>query len=393
MLNVEEAVQLIKEHLPDWGVVESSIDGLSFGETIQDLQADRAYPPFNRVMMDGIAVRFADYEKGLKEFRVQGVVAAGTPMVELKGVGNCFEVMTGAPLPRGADLVIQYEHLSIKDGLALLTTDIPRSYFENIHLQGSDCREGEVMLQGHQRLNGPHWGIAASLGYATVKIKRSPRVMIISTGDELVPVQEKPLEHQIRRSNAYALRASLKAFGYDDVQLDHLQDEPNEIATHFKQATEEFDLLIYSGGVSQGKFDYLPEVWKNHGVLKIFHGIAQRPGKPLFFGVDEKNKTAVVGLPGNPVSSLVCLHRYFLNHREMFAQLSEEIVFKKDLTSFVPVRLEFEPNGLLKAHPLKMKNSGEFTALAGSDGFIELPRHQQVFRAGEAFKFFPWGQL
>ena len=392
MLNVDEAVELIKEHLPVWGEETASIERPSSLKTAQVLKADRSYPPAHRVMMDGIAVKHHDYQRGLREFRISGTVAAGNPSVELSSPGSCYEVMTGAPLPLGADLVIQYEHLSLKDGVALVTTDIPRSFFDNIHEKGSDCREGEVMLEEGHSLNGPHWGIAASLGYSALKVRRLPRVMIISTGDELVPVDEKPLEHQIRRSNAYALKASLQAHGYEDVQLDHLRDEPSEIASHFVKATAEFDLLIYSGGVSKGKFDFLPEVWKENGVDEIFHGIAQRPGKPLFFGIDRAHKTAVLGLPGNPVSSLVCLHRYLLADRSMYAQLTEEIVFKKDLTSFVPVKLEYDPSGLLKAHPLKMKKTGEFSALAGSDGFIELPREGQVFKAGQVFKFFPWGR-
>ena len=120
------------------------------------------------------------------------------------------------------------------------------------------------------------------------------------------------------------------------------------------------------------------------------HEVAQRPGKPLWFGTDEKNNTTVIGLPGNPVSSLVCLHRYLIPGRKMFARLGEEIIFSKELTYFVPVKIEYREDGTFWAMPLKVKNSGEFTALAGSDGFIELPPGKSVFSNGEAFAFWPW---
>lgn len=368
MMTVEAAFQLIQKHLPVW---QSGMD---------EIRADRDYPPFNRVMMDGIALRFSDYEKGLRTFKVNGICPAGEPSKKL--IDGCMEVMTGAPLPDGADLVIQYEHLKIENGTATIVVETDRKHFESIHAEGSDCRQHEVVLpQGHA-WNGPHVGIAASMGESSVS--RHPQIMIISTGDELV--EDNPLPHQIRRSNAYALQASL---GFP-VALDHLSDDPKAVSDHYHEHAEHYDLLIYSGGVSKGKFDYLPNVWADVGVTKIFHEVSQRPGKPLWFGMDEKRKTAVVGLPGNPVSSLVCLHRYLIPGREMYAKLSKEIEFKKPLTYFMPVKIEFTKEGQVLAHPLNIKNSGEFTALAGSDGFIELPKDQDKFSAGETFRFFSW---
>lgn len=383
MITVESALLKIQEFLPQKWRSEAT--------TAEALIADRPYPPFNRVMMDGIAVSFEAFKQGKRQFPVEGICAAGDPQKTLDNLTSCLEVMTGTPMPVNADLVIQYEHLKIENGIAHIVQEQERIPYENVHMKGSDCPQGAVLLSEGHLLNGPHRGIAASLGFVSPKMNQAPRINIISTGDELVAINEIPLDHQIRRSNAHALEASLRLHGFQDVVLSHLSDKEDAIESHYKENSSNFDVLIYSGGVSKGKFDYLPSMWNKMGVTEHFHGISQRPGKPLWFGMDEKNKTAVFGLPGNPVSSLVCLHRYFLKSRERFVILDEEIIFKKDLTYFVPVKIHYHKDGLTSATPLKIQNSGEFSALAGSDGFIELPKNQSVFKKGEAFAYFSWG--
>jgi molybdopterin molybdotransferase len=382
MITVAQAAKLVKEHLSP-----------AIPVTKQALFADRPYPPFHRVMMDGIAVNSESYQQGRRLFRVAGLCAAGKEAGILNDPLACMEVMTGAPLPRGADMVIPYEHLHIEDGQVAITKDITRSSWENIHLMGSDCPQGAEVLTAGAAINGPHMGIAASMGVDPQEVKKDMRIMIISTGDELVEIDRNPLNHQLRRSNIYALKTSLEINGLTDIELAHLDDDPLVIASHYQENAPKFDLMIYSGGVSKGKFDYLPSVWMELGVERIFHGISQRPGKPMWFGVDKKHKTKVFGLPGNPVSSLVCLHRYIIPGKEKFARLSKEVSFKHDLTFFIPVRLEFSADAVIWAHPMEIKNSGEFSALAGSDGFIELPQDQSIFYAGDAFPFYGWGML
>lgn len=371
MLKVTEAAKIMKEHLPQWNL----------GTT--EVLADRDYPPFHRVMMDGIAVSFAEYEKGIRKFKLTGIARAGEPQTSFES--GAMEVMTGAPLPIGSDLVIQYEHLEIKDGIAKIIVEVPRTRFESVHMMGSDCKAGDKVMEENLPWNGPHVGIAASMGADFEKI--SPRVMIISTGDELV--EDNPLPHQIRRSNAYALKASLDLFGLSDVTLSHLNDDPMEVATHYQQYAPLFDVMIYSGGVSKGKYDYLPNVWTEMGVTKYFHEVSQRPGKPLWFGKDETRNTVVLGLPGNPISSLVCLHRYFLKSQVIPVKLAAPVTFKKNLTYFCPVKIEFK-QGEIWAHPVKTQNSGEFTALMGSHGFVELPCDIDEFKQGEIFDFYSW---
>lgn len=393
MISVEEAIHLIRENYPDFGDSFVSHDSLSQEVITEDIQADRSYPPFHRVMMDGIAVNYNIWKEGKRDFPIKGIAPAGEAKKTLTDPSCAFEVMTGAPLPEGTDLVIPYEHLKITDGIATITLDQDRRSMENVHLFGSDTKAYDVVLKSGSEMNGPHWGIAASVGKTRIRSKKKPSVNIISTGDELVDLDKTPESHQIRRSNAYALKASLLQHGYSDIELSHLPDNQEAIRKHFIENSERFDLMIYSGGVSKGKFDYLPTVWKESGVREIFHGVSQRPGKPLWFGVHEKTKTIILGLPGNPVSSLVCLHRYLLNTKKIYAVLTKEIIFKNNLTYFVPARLESSADGKLLAHPLPVQNSGEFTGLAGSDGFIELPKEKSTFSAGEVYLFYPWGKM
>jgi len=378
MITVNEAEALVKSF---W----NTFDGISC-----DLIADRNYPPFDRVMMDGIAVAWKDYAEGIREFSLEGIAPAGEPQHTLKNSSGCFEVMTGAPLPKNADLIIPYEQIEIKNGKAFITQESDRVEMDFVHREGTDDKKGDRILSAGSMWNGPHAGIASSLGYTESVARKDLRIAIVSTGDELVAITETPLSHQIRRSNVYALQASLAVRGINQTTLFHLSDVEEKIRTHYEEHASKFDLIIYSGGVSKGKFDYLPTVWKNCGVKEIFHGVSQRPGKPLWFGHDDKNKTLIAGLPGNPVSSLVCLHRYFLNSKPMFARLTGDLTFRKELTYFVPVKTEMTKEGILLAHLMPIQNSGEFSGLAGSDGFVELPQEKSQFKAGEAYPYFAW---
>lgn len=392
---VAEAEHIIKSVLVFHGQERLALEAASAGVTHEGLVADRASPPFNRATMDGICVSWEAYQAGQREFAIEGVCSAGAPQIRLVNLrsGAC-EIMTGAPVPLGADLVIPYEHLQFVSGgsgkKAEVRVTAARTQFENIHLLGSDCGAGTMILQPGHRLNGPRWGIAASFGYTGVQVLAQPRIQIVTTGDEVVPVGQLPQPHQIRGSNGWALLASLRQHGYTKVQVEHVPDDPVRLRRHYEDNVGVHDLLIYTGGVSMGKFDYLPNLWRDLGVQQHFHQVSQRPGKPLWFGTDQVHQTHILGLPGNPVSCLVCLHRYFLTNRTCFAQLAEDVTFKKDLTLFLPVQIEFQANGVLRAQPLKIQNSGEFTALAQSDGFVELPKEKTDFRAGESYRFFPW---
>jgi molybdopterin molybdotransferase len=393
MIQVEEAECLVKAHLPDWGKELLSIDGKAIGYLGGNFYSDRNYPPYHRVMMDGIAVNYEVFFSGQRNFFIEDISPAGVKRKSLKNQMNAIEVMTGCPLPEGCNLVIPYEDVKIDNSIANVITESKRSLFDNIHAEGSDVKEGEIIALEGDPINGPLAGIAASIGISSAYFKRTPRILIISTGNELVDISVTPDDYQIRKSNSYALKKSLGLYGFDKCDLDHLEDDTEILSSHFNQAIHQYDLLIYSGGVSKGKFDFLPEVWIKNNVKKIFHGVAQKPGKPLWFGKHEESNTLIMGLPGNPVSSLVCLHRYFLNSNPIFVIIEEEIKSSKNLTLFQPVKLRSEKDGRLYARPIKIKNSGEFSALRGSDGFIEIPKGRDIFNEGDVFQFFSWRPL
>jgi molybdopterin molybdotransferase len=386
MITVEEAEQIIKTH---WSNTKSEAIALEFcAGTIlaQSIHADRDYPPIDRVMMDGIAISKQAYDHGLRKFIVAGMATAGTAPPNLENIETCIEVTTGCPLPDGADLVIPYEELNIHQGVAEIIIDQNRKAKDFVHQRGSDCRLGEVIIPSGTRLKGVHLGILASFGYTKVLVEKPLKIKVIATGDELIPIDQNPQPYQLRRSNVYALRASLRSYGYTDVEIDHIPDIPELILPHYQQNKQTYDLLIYSGGVSQGKRDYLPQIWQDMGVIPYIQGVRQKPGKPMWFGMDHTNNTMVLGLPGNPISALVCLHRYLLNRSKSYGYLQELITFEPDLTYFVPVKI----NVTHELTPMMPQNSGDFVALADSDGFVELPQNKKQFTPQEQFFFYPW---
>jgi molybdopterin molybdotransferase len=215
----------------------------------------------------------------------------------------------------------------------------------------------------------------------------------------LVEVDAPVAPHQIRRSNDHALRAALLAAGYPRVERYHVQDRRQEMEHLLWHIMAEYDVVLLCGGISKGKFDFLPAVLEGLGVRRMFQGVAQRPGKPLWFGLSPRH-TPVFGLPGNPASSFVCLHRYVLGALAgmsglsagppQFAVLAEPVVFKSKLAWFLPVRTAPGPRGERRATPAPLNTSGDFAGLAGTDGFVELPAEQEEFDAGTAVRFWAW---
>jgi molybdopterin molybdotransferase len=342
--------------------------------------------------MDGIAIRFSAFDKGLRTFTIEGVVAAGTPQCTLREEEGCLEVMTGAVMPLDADTVIRYEDLDIREGKAhILVPDIVKS--QNIHFQGSDRNAGEIIVAANTRIGAPEIGIGSSIGKARVTVAALPRVMIISTGDELVGINEVPAPYQIRRSNEYRMLTTLQAQGIQ-ADADHLPDDPAILREKLASYLAHYDVLILSGGVSQGKFDFLPETLEILGVRKLFHQIRQRPGKPFWFG-QYADRCTIFALPGNPVSSFMCLQRYFVDWLNQclgappiprpMAVLTRDVPFKSDLTYFPEVRLSYSEQGQILATPVIGNGSGDFSNLAEAEAFIELPRGKNLYRAGEVY--------
>ena len=397
MISVHEAEETITRlggSYPSVALPLSEVNGHILRE---DVVADRDQPPFDRVCMDGIGIRFADWEAGCRDFAVSSMQFAGEPPHSLQLPQSCIEVMTGAVLPIGTDCIIPYERTSIENGVASVDEDAAPRAHQHIHVQGSDAAAGTVVLRAGGRLLSPQVAVLAAMGYHEVQVDRRPRIAVIATGDELVPV-DGPIEpHQIRMSNVVALRSALQRLGYDADGF-HLPDDAVQLRQELDGFLQSHELLILSGGVSKGKRDYIPEVLAELGVEVAFHGIAQRPGKPFWFGHCQRG--LVFALPGNPVSALTCFHRYVVPHllraagdqisNAAVAVLSESVRFSKPMSLFLPVHLTNNARGEQLAIPRPTQGSGDFTSLAGTDGFVELAADQDEFGAGTLVRLFRW---
>lgn len=388
MVSVAEAEKIILEHLFSPGV-----EGVAFAHSngrilAEEIKTDRDLPPFNRATMDGIAISFESFAAGRREFSMEGIQAAGQPQQTLRDQKKSFEIMTGAPLPIGTDTVIPYEHVKIENKIARISAAVERN--QNIHVQGSDARQGETLLSPGFLISPAEVALLAAVGKSVVNVFTRPLAAVISTGDELVEVSQVPLPHQIRRSNGYALAAALDQLGCK-ADLFHLVDDPAVLKEKLAAIIKAHDLIILSGGVSKGKFDFVPQVLESLGVKKLFHQVNQRPGKPMWFGRSEKN--TVFALPGNPVSTFMCFHRYVKpwltkslgsNTKEQSAILAENFKFTPALTYFLQVKIQNE-NGKLMAYPATGGGSGDFANLKEVDGFLALPAEQSEFQKGESF--------
>jgi molybdopterin molybdotransferase len=364
----------------------------------QSVSAERDQPPFDRVTMDGIAIAFAEFARGIRSFPVQSMQAAGDPAQTLEA-GKSIEIMTGASLPEGADCIIPVERITVNDLGAHVEANYEASERQFIHARGSDHAEGTELLRPGARVSPMDVAIIASCGLPDVRVAKQTTISVISTGNELVPAGEAIEPHQIRMSNGPAIVAMLEDNGFTNATHDHLVDEPEILKERIAQHLEQSDVLVLSGGVSMGKADYVPQVLDELGVKVTFHKVSQRPGKPMWFGMGP-NGQAVFALPGNPVSALVCSRQYVIPAlRQMsgmapatpqFASLTADVTFKPRLTNFLPVKLISNAAGQVLAMPVHTNTSGDFAALSGTDGYVELPLEQTEFKSGTSVPLHRW---
>jgi molybdopterin molybdotransferase len=399
VLTPAEADQLVGQHLQCLPIESLPLAQCAGAVLRENVYAERDQPPYDRVAMDGVALDSQAVSAGSRSFRIQATQAAGDAPLTLNAPADCIEVMTGAVLPSGCDSVVPVERLVLDRGQAELTGDVRVEPWQNVHRRGSDTRQGALLLRAGQRLRAPEIAIAAAAGMARIRVASQPMLAVISTGNELVEPGEPVLAHQVRRSNAYAIVGALREHGFQRVADDHIPDDVGELRERLRFHLETHDVLVLSGGVSMGRFDFVPQVLGELGVRTIFHKVAQRPGKPLWFGVAPSG-AAVFGLPGNPVSTLVCLARYVLpalrgslgqspDRVERMA-LSAPITVTPALTHFIPVRLEQDDWGRDWAVPAPTNGSGDFTSLAGTEGFVELPPGPNTYAKGFVTRLYRW---
>jgi len=397
MTTVEQAEKLIQAETKDFGNETIPFEEALGRSLAEDIKADRDLPPFNRVTMDGIAISYNAIEKGTKSFKIKATQAAGDQPVDIENLDECIEIMTGASLPGSVDTVIPYEHIDIKDGVAgVLNPSLKRG--QNLHLKGADKKHGDLVAPAGQIITPSIISIAASVGKPELMVKKLPRVVVVSSGDELVDVGIQPSPIQIRKSNSYTIRAVLSQHNLK-ADLLHIPDDPEITREKIGYCLENYDVILMTGGISMGKFDYIPKALVEMQVKTIFHKVSQRPGKPFWFGKHEKG-VLVFAFPGNPVATFMCLHRYFLPwlqssqglaaKRPVYAALNCDFAFKPELQYFLQVTLQFSEEGKLFASPVEGNGSGDFANLADTDAFIELPMARSEFKQGEAFRIWPF---
>jgi molybdopterin molybdotransferase len=399
LLTPAEAERLIGQNLALRPIESLPLAQCAGAVLRENIYAERDQPPFDRVAMDGIAIDSRALAAGVRTFRIQGMQPAGDAPHTLAATDACIEIMTGAVRPIGADAVVPVEQLTVHDGMATLVADFAVTAGQNIHIRASDAPQGALLLTAGARLSAPEIAIAASAGVARIKVACQPSVAVLSTGNELIEPGEPILAHQVRRSNAYGIAAALKLRGLQRVADDHARDDLTQLTQRLKFHLDTHDLLVLSGGVSAGRLDLVPRALSDLGVRAIFHKVAQRPGMPLWFGV-APNGATVFALPGNPVSTLICLSRYVLpaifNAMGEIARLPRKIALsaavtvKAPLAFFMPVRIEVDAAGHDWASPCPTNGSGDFTALAATDGFVELPPGPQTYPKGFVSDLYRW---
>jgi molybdopterin molybdotransferase len=400
MISVQQAEEIIQAQIRDYGTEELPFEQALGRVLAENMVCDRDMPAYNRVSMDGIAIQYDAYISSIAAFKIAGTQAAGDNPIEITNADECVEIMTGAALPASTDTIIPYEHITITDGIATITTP-PAKKGQSIHYRGIDRREGDIVVHPDTLIDAAVISTAATMGKSILMVKKLPNIIIISTGDELVEVDETPSPYQLRRSNSYTLQAALAPYGiYADTM--HLPDEPFTMEDEIANALNEYDVLIFSGGISMGKYDHVPRILQEVCVEQLFHKVQQRPGKPFWFGA-HANGALVFAFPGNPVSAFMCLHRYFIpwfkktmgsgDTQQMMAVLGEDVTFTPSLQYFMQVKIRFSETGQLIATPIQGNGSGDLANLLDTDAFMELPADVNEFKAGDVLRIWPFKNI
>jgi molybdopterin molybdotransferase len=405
MLRFEEARQLVIEQAEKRAgargrktASRSVWDGLGY-ILAQEVRTDREYPPFDRSTRDGYAVRAGEAAAGAK-LRCVGEIKAGDTVSAVLAAGTCVQIMTGAAVPAGADAVVMIEFTK-RSGDEVSFERVTKAG-QNIVPRGSEARAGELALRAGTRLGFAELAIAAQVGAADLLCFRKPRVAILSTGDEVVPIMDAPGPFHIRNSNTVSLAAQVQLAGGEPVPLVNALDRVDDLSAKIEQGLRE-DILVLSGGVSMGKYDLVEGVLKGMGAEFYFDAVAIRPGKPAVFG--RCRDTLVFGLPGNPVSTMVTFQLFVTPAIDLLggaearalplleATLGEALREKTGLTHFLPARVEWDAKGVPQVKALVWQGSGDIAALGRANCFVVVPGDRQEIAAGEKISVLARGDV
>jgi molybdopterin molybdotransferase len=355
----------------------------------QEVKTDREYPPFDRSTRDGYAVHSSNASPGA-QLKCVGEIKAGDTVRDALTAGTCLQIMTGAAVPAGADAVVMIEQTSRQGDLVRFERATQR--VQNIVPRGSEAAAGQVILTPGMRLGYAELALATQVGAVNLRCAKRPRVAILSTGDEVVLIDETPGEFQIRNSNSVSLSAQVRLAGGEPVVLGNAADRIEDLGEKIERGLKE-DALVLSGGVSMGKYDLVESALKALGAEFFFDAVAIRPGKPAVFGICRGKP--VFGLPGNPVSTMVTFELFVAPAIDLLsgaearalplveARLAEAMKEKTGLTHFLPARVEWR-GAVPEVKALKWQGSGDITALSKANCFLVVPADREKIEVGES---------
>ena len=384
MINPNEALNLIQGLIVPQQVQIIAIQDAIGLILAEDLSADRDFPPFNRAMMDGIAIK----NTAIKKWLIEDIAFAGEPQKHLRNSDAAIEIMTGAPVPLDCSSIIKIEDIVFVDiageKWAEYTGQDAIKPGQFVHAQASDCKKNDLILSSGAKIGPVEIAIAATIGKTQLSVFKKPAIAIFSTGDEIVSIHEKPQAHQIRSSNSVMLESVLKSHGFSTT-VAHVKDEKSVVEKSLESALEKHEILLLSGGVSAGKKDFIPEVLEELGFKPVFHKIAQKPGKPFYVG-NRADGRLVFAFPGNPISTLTCFWIYFLpwvlGNRLVLSTISVVNLPSSNptLDQWLPVKINAG-----QAETLKNNGSGDLIHWKFADGLV----WQKAGSIDQSLPFFP----
>lgn len=391
-LSVRDAQVCVLQHarLGDCEVVKLEA---ALGRVLaEEIRANRDQPPYDVSAMDGFALRSADLLTAPAVLTIIEDIKAGDLPTRTVLAGQCSRIMTGAPVPAGADAVIRVEETqALADGRVEISSPVKAG--NDIRLRGENMRDGQVVLSAGTEITPGVIGVLATVKAAQMSVYRRPRVAILSTGNELEGLDEPFDPNKIPNSNSYALMAQCQALGIGPVLLGIARDDPQQLAQFLRRGLE-FDVLLVSGGSSVGVHDHVRPTLETLGVNMHFWRVEMRPGHPLAFGTTGTGM--VFGLPGNPVSSMVCFEQFvipalrrMMGHPHLFrrtieARLAHPLKIRPGRTEFIRVILSRDESGAYVATSTGSQSSGALLSMALADGLLVVPAASSGFAAGES---------
>ena len=406
-LSVTEALQKIDENSQEGKIINKNLTDAMNHVLSQEIKADRDLPPFNRSAVDGYAIRSEDLNgyildtggnprADVKEFNILGTVLAGSHNTFAVKKDDCVHIMTGAAVPDGFDAVVKVEVSHGENGKVRFDKTSVEPW-SNISRRGEDAKKGDTLVKPGMFVDPSMVHIAAACGINSLRVKEKPSVSLVTTGDELVSIEETPLPHQIRDSSSYSIEILLKDYEMSFRTRIRARDIEKEIHTAIKEGLKS-DILIVTGGVSMGVTDFVPEIFDRLGVKQIFHKVKIKPGYPIWFG-KSKNGCAVFGLPGNPVSTQIGFKVFVEPYiRKFMGMQPQEPVFlplisdktkKHDREEYAQAKI-VNKDGKSFIQPIKHHGSGDFVNLLGSNGLMIHPADVKTIREGEYAAFLYW---